>query len=79
MSEPRSTRPVRLGEVLRAALERLPEEQRSVILLAFFDGCTHLEIAQRQGIPLGTAKTRIALGMKRLRGLLGPVPSERVQ
>ncbi len=65
-------------EHLRAALELLPEEQRSAILRAFFDGWTHLEIAERQGIPLGTAKTRIALGMKRLRGLLRPAPSEHV-
>ncbi len=63
---------------LRAALELLPEEQRSAILRAFFDGWTHLQIAERQGIPLGTAKTRIALGMKRLRSLLRRAPSEPI-
>ncbi len=53
--------------VLRAALDELPEEQRSAIELAYFGGLTHLEIAMLQRQPLGTVKTRIRLGMKKLK------------
>lgn len=53
----------RLGQ----ALETLPEEQRSCIRLAFFEGLTHTELAQRLQQPLGTVKSRISLGMKKLR------------
>lgn len=57
------------GEV-REALAQLPEEQRTAIQFAFYGGLTHAEIAVIQDVPLGTAKTRIRLGMQRLRGLL---------
>lgn len=53
--------------VLRAALDELPVEQRSAIELAYFGGLTHLEIAMLQSQPLGTVKTRIRLGMKKLK------------
>jgi len=59
------------GEVLRDALRELPEEQRQVLLLAYFDGFTQTEIAKRTGSPLGTVKTRMRSGMGRLRALLG--------
>jgi RNA polymerase sigma-70 factor, ECF subfamily len=52
---------------VRLALERLPEEQRSVIALSYFRGLTHQQIAEQQAIPLGTAKTRILLGIRALR------------
>jgi RNA polymerase sigma-70 factor (ECF subfamily) len=55
---------------LRAALEQLPEEQRTSIQLAFYGGLTHEELAASQCTPLGTVKTRIRLGMQRLRGIL---------
>jgi RNA polymerase sigma-70 factor (ECF subfamily) len=55
---------------VRDALARLPEEQRSAISLAFYSGLTHEQVAQRQAVPLGTVKTRIRLGMRRLRNLL---------
>lgn len=51
----------------REALARLPEEQRGAINLAFYGGLTHEQIAERQAVPLGTVKTRIRLGMRRLR------------
>jgi RNA polymerase sigma-70 factor (ECF subfamily) len=59
---------------VRAALAQLPEEQRDPIELGFFGGMTHEELAQRTGIPLGTIKTRIRAGLRKLRtALAGPV------
>lgn len=52
------------------ALEQIPQEQAVAIRLAFFGGLTHDEVALAQSIPLGTAKTRIRLGMLRLRKIL---------
>jgi RNA polymerase sigma-70 factor (ECF subfamily) len=52
------------------ALQRLPEEQRAAVSLAFYGGLTHEQVAEQQAIPLGTAKTRIRLAMKRLREIL---------
>lgn len=51
---------------LRAALNDLPPEQRSVITLAFLRGLTREEIAASLNIPVGTVKTRIRLGVQRL-------------
>ena len=49
------------------ALEALPEEQKAMIRLAFFDELSHSEIAERTGLPLGTVKSRIRLAFTRLR------------
>ena len=60
---------------VRTAVETLPGEQRRAIEMAFFDGLTHREIAERDGLPLGTVKGRLRLGLKRLSGLLAePAP-----
>lgn len=56
---------------VRSALAHLPPEQREPIEMGFFGGLTHDEIARRTGIPLGTIKTRIRTGLRRLRDSLG--------
>lgn len=52
---------------VREALKELPDEQRQVLLLAFFSGHSHSEIAEELDLPLGTVKTRIRLGMQKMR------------
>jgi RNA polymerase sigma-70 factor, ECF subfamily len=61
---------VEASDRLHQALERLPEEQRRAIELAFFAGLTHEQIAGKLETPVGTIKTRIRLGMNRLRDCL---------
>ncbi len=56
--------------VLRSALADLPPEQRGPILLMTFQGLTAREIAVRDGVPLGTVKTRVRRGLLRLRSRL---------
>jgi RNA polymerase sigma-70 factor, ECF subfamily len=54
----------------RSKMLNLSPTQRRVIELAFFEGLTQSEIAARLGEPLGTVKTRVRLGLERLRGVL---------
>lgn len=58
--------------LILAALSQIPQEQRQIIELAYFGGFTQQEIAQRLSQPLGTVKTRIRLGMQKLRVALTP-------
>jgi len=58
--------------IVRSALCALPPEQREVIELAYYCGLSHTEIATRLSQPLGTVKTRVRLGMIKLRELLSP-------
>jgi RNA polymerase sigma-70 factor (ECF subfamily) len=76
--EPRiEDRPDRLAErdddrgAVRAALGRLPDTQREALVLAYWGGMTADEIAHRAGVPLGTAKSRIRLGLAKLRSDMG--------
>jgi RNA polymerase sigma-70 factor (ECF subfamily) len=57
-------------ESVRSALSTLPPEQLELVRLAFFDGLSHSEIAERRGLPLGTVKSRIRLAFTRLRRVL---------
>ena len=59
------------ASTVRTALAGLPAEQREVIELAYFQGLTHTEIAEKLAQPLGTAKSRIRLALTRLRRALG--------
>jgi len=54
-------------EEMRAAIDTLPRDQKRAIELAYFEGMTHGEIAEREATPLGTVKGRIRLGLKKLR------------
>lgn len=56
-----------------AALRELPAEQYEPIVLAYFGGYTHSELAARLDVPLGTVKTRVLRGVTRLRHVLGGV------
>jgi RNA polymerase sigma-70 factor (ECF subfamily) len=55
---------------VQIVLRELPPEQREVVELAFFGGFTHAELAERLREPLGTIKSRIRMGLLRLRGLI---------
>jgi len=55
---------------VRGALGELPGEQSKVIQLAYFGGFSHSEIAEMLGVPLGTVKGRMRLGLEKIRGEL---------
>jgi len=61
---------------VREALAELPPDQRQALELAFFDGLTHVEISEKIKVPLGTIKTRIRLGLLKVRDRLQPLMGE---
>jgi RNA polymerase sigma-70 factor (ECF subfamily) len=60
------------GSALAQALQRIPPEQRRVIVLAYFGGMSQSEISMHLKVPLGTVKKRIRLGLQKLRAALSP-------
>ena len=73
--EDRPSAAVEQGEdrsAVRDALRRLPDPQREALVLAYWGGMTADEFARRSGVPLGTAKSRIRLGMAKLRAEIEP-------
>lgn len=58
---------------VHAALGALPDDQRSAVMLAYFEGLAQSEIAARLGVPLGTVKTRLRLAFGKLRTTLAPL------
>ena len=58
------------AERVRAAVSSLPEQQREAVLLAYFGGFTFRQVAEQLGIPEGTAKSRLRLGLSKLAVLL---------
>jgi RNA polymerase sigma-70 factor (ECF subfamily) len=65
-------------ERLAQAIARLPDDQRRAVSLAFIEGLTHVEVAAREGVPLGTAKTRIRTALLRLRAQMEPALSDNL-
>ena len=65
------------ADEVRGALDMLPELQREVIELAYFEGYTQTEISAALDTPLGTVKTRTARGLHRLAGLLENARGQR--
>lgn len=57
-------------DAVRIAMTALPEEQLALVRLAFFEGLSHSEVAERTGLPLGTVKSRIRLAFTKLRRAL---------
>ncbi|HVS06680.1 MAG TPA: sigma-70 family RNA polymerase sigma factor [Candidatus Dormibacteraeota bacterium] len=63
---------------LHMALKALPDRQRDAVLLAFFGGYTCAQIAERQGLPLGTVKGQLRLGLQKL-AAMDHAPSSKIR
>ena len=58
------------AEAVRAALGELPAEQKAVVEMAYYQGLTHVEIAEKTNLPLGTVKSRLRLALDKIRAAL---------
>ncbi len=66
----RSVEDVHLMNQVRVVVEQLPSDQQNSLQMAYFDGLTHTEIAEKTGTPLGTVKTRIRTALMTVRKAL---------
>jgi RNA polymerase sigma-70 factor (ECF subfamily) len=83
-TEPMLTRAPHQGKSLelrdlKRALAKLPEEQRSVILLVGLEGMRYEEVAEVLAVPVGTVRSRLSRGREALRRLIGTVPDRRAE
>lgn len=62
---------------VRSAFAKLPQDQRAALQLAFYEGKTHTEIASELNAPLGTIKSRISLGLRKIAASLGSEGGDR--
>ncbi len=60
----------RKNQLIRKAINKLPQKQKSVINVVYFEGFTHTEAAMKLNVPVGTVKTRLRLGIIKLRNLI---------
>ncbi len=58
--------------LVRRVLMSLPDDQRTVLLLGYFEGLSSSEIAERISVPIGTVKSRVAAALARLRAVVSP-------
>jgi RNA polymerase sigma-70 factor (ECF subfamily) len=61
---------------VREAVQRIPEDQRRTVEMAYFMGLTHVEIAAEMDVPLGTVKSRLRIGLEKMREYLRPLVVE---
>ncbi len=66
------------AEIVHAALDGISEKQRQALILAYYEGLTQTQIAERLGEPLGTIKTRMRNGLLKLHGLLAAKPGNEI-
>jgi RNA polymerase sigma factor (sigma-70 family) len=74
--DPPAVDPVETARLQRA-MERLPEDQRIALTLAYYGNKTHVEVAAALGAPLGTVKSRIAMAMRKLHAELADAEGKR--
>lgn len=64
------------ARAVREAVRQIPEDQRRTVEMAYFEGLTHVEIAERMGVPLGTVKSRLRIALEKMREYLRPLVLE---